>query len=104
MTEFLAKKRELAQIYKDFFKNKNYKFFEEPEDCISNYWLNTIICESKAARENLLQTTNDNQIMTRPIWKLMNSLPMYRKCIADELENSKWLEERIVNLPSSVKI
>ena len=32
--------------------------------------------------------------MTRPIWKLMNKLPMYKDCQRDDLNNSKFLEEK----------
>jgi len=40
--------------------------------------------------------------MTRPAWRLMNKLPMFAQCQAFELENAVWLEDRIVNVPSSV--
>jgi hypothetical protein len=32
----------------------------------------------------------------------MPSLPMYKDCETDGLANSRWLEERVVNIPSSV--
>jgi len=41
-------------------------------------------------------------VMTRPIWRLMTRLDMYRHCQHDGLENSRWLEDRVVNIPSSV--
>ena len=40
--------------------------------------------------------------MTRPIWKSMDLLPMYKNCQKDELLNTRFLEARIVNIPSSV--
>jgi hypothetical protein len=40
--------------------------------------------------------------MTRPIWELMTDLPMYQHCQHDGLAVSRWLQDRIVNLPSSV--
>ena len=40
--------------------------------------------------------------MTRPIWNLMSKLPMFQDCQTDSLENSFWLEDRVVNIPSSV--
>jgi perosamine synthetase len=42
--------------------------------------------------------------MTRPIWQLMNKLDMYKSCQTEILTNSYWLEERIVNIPSSVRL
>ena len=32
----------------------------------------------------------------------MNRLSMFKKCQTDDLENSRWLEDRVVNIPSSV--
>ena len=100
--EFLFNKRNLAQKYKVFFSSTYYKFFEEPENCISNYWLNSIVLKNKYQRDKFLHATNSNGIMTRPIWKLMNKLPMYKNSQSDDLINSKWLYERVVNIPSSV--
>ena len=42
--------------------------------------------------------------MTRPIWKLTNTLKMYINCQCDSLENSIYLQDRIVNIPSSVRV
>ena len=43
-----------------------------------------------------------NNIMTRPIWKAIDFLPMYKNCQKDELFRTRFLETRIVNIPSSV--
>lgn len=102
LERFVKAKRVLAGEYETLFKNaSSYTFVTEPAGCRSNYWLNAVICESAAAREELLQKTNAAGVMTRPIWALMPDLPMYSSCDRDELKNSRWLEERVVNLPSS---
>jgi len=100
---FLTQKRDLAMLYKDQFAGSEYLFISEPADCRSNYWLNAIICDSRSARDDFLDFTNSANVMTRPIWTLMNHLPMYKNCIAGDLTNSLWLEARVVNIPSSVK-
>lgn len=102
LESFIASKRELAARYEIFFKSSDLRFFTEPENCRSNYWLNAVICEDLNQRDALLKTTNDSGVMTRPIWALMNHLPIYSNCRKGSLENSEWLEERVVNLPSSV--
>lgn len=102
LESFIASKRELAARYENFFKSSDLQFFTEPENCRSNYWLNAVICEDLTQRDALLKTTNDSGVMTRPIWALMNHLPIYSDCRKGSLENSEWLEERVVNLPSSV--
>jgi aminotransferase in exopolysaccharide biosynthesis len=97
-------KRNLAEQYKEFFKNTEFEFFTEPSGCRSNYWLNAIITKDKAQRDELLQYTNQNRVMTRPIWELMNRLPMFSDCQTDDLENSIWFADRVVNIPSSAII
>lgn len=99
---FIAKKRELAEAYKDYLSGTGLRFVEEPESCRSNYWLNAVICENKTHRDYLLETTNQQGVMTRPIWALMNHLAMYNSCRKGELSNAEWLEDRVVNLPSGL--
>lgn len=101
---FLANKRETAEKYKSFFANyPNIDFFTEPNNCRSNYWLNAVVLKDKQAQQNFLQYTNDNGVMTRPIWELMNRLPMFENCQTDGLANTEWFADRVVNLPSSVR-
>ena len=105
LDEFIANKRETAQTYADYFKDKEgIQFFTEPENCFSNYWLNVVILPDSDAQLRFLQETNDNGVMTRPIWELMNRLPMFEKCQHDHLENTIWFADRVVNIPSSVRI
>ena len=100
---FLENKRNLAKEYQVFFKNKGIKFRTETKNTKANYWLMCVELESKKERDLFLQSTNDAQIMTRPIWQLMYRLPMYKDCQKDEQVNALFLEERIVNIPSSVR-
>lgn len=99
--QYLKQKRVLAKGYNDFFKGSDIKFVTEPEYAKSNYWLNAIICSDKESREEILSVTNDSGVMTRPIWQLMHRLPMFENSIRGELAYSEYLEERVLNLPSS---
>lgn len=102
---FLENKRNLALAYEEFFLTcKDVQFVKEPKDSQSNYWLNAVILKDKAHRDAFLQFTNDQGVMTRPIWKLMNELVMFENCQCTELKNAKYLEERVVNIPSSVRL
>jgi perosamine synthetase len=101
----LSDKRELANAYNEFFNKIGwYDFFRESDGCTSNYWLNAVITSNKKQRDDLLKATNDAGIMTRPIWQLMSDLKMYKQCQKGDLKNARWLQDRIVNLPSSVRI
>ena len=105
LEEFVMNKRKTAAKYTEYFKNiEDIDFFTEPSNCRSNYWLNSVILKDKKSQLEFLQLTNDNGVMTRPIWELMNRLPMFEHCQNDGLENSIWFADRVVNIPSSVKI
>lgn len=104
LIRFVENKRETAKRYKRFFDGSEIKFFSEPDNCRSNYWLNAVILPDKQAQQDFLAYTNDQGVMTRPIWQLMNKLPMFAHCQTDGLENTVWFEERVVNIPSSVRI
>jgi aminotransferase in exopolysaccharide biosynthesis len=104
LEDFVAAKRELASGYAALLRGSALQFFTEPDGCRSNYWLNAVICEDRAARDHLLTVTKEQQVMTRPIWTLMSSLPMYAGCLRGALPHAEWLEQRVVNLPSSVAV
>ena len=103
LDHFVTNKRASALLYDAFFKTKGIKFRNENPDTKANYWLMCVELENKKDRELFLKETNDNKVMTRPIWQLMFRLPMYAKCQRDAQVNALFLEERIVNIPSSVR-
>ncbi len=106
LDKFKKNKRNLAKKYKNFFHlnnmNKEIKFITEPKNSNSNYWLQAVILKKKKQRDAFLEYTNQNAIMTRPIWQLMNKLDMFRDCQCGNLKNSEYLAKRVVNISSSV--
>lgn len=101
---FLKNKRETALLYKNFFKNTDIEFVDEPELCQSSFWLNAIKFKDKISRDDFLNFSNSNDIMTRPLWTPMNMLDSFKNCQSTELINTKYYYERIVNIPSSVRL
>lgn len=105
LDRYIESKRKVAAEYEAYFKNvPDIEFFVDSKDTISNYWLNAIILKDKKAQLEFLEQTNDNGVMTRPIWELMNRLPMFETCENDGLENTIWFADRVVNIPSSVRL
>lgn len=101
---FLAAKRALAERYRHAFSAvSGLSFFSEPPDCRSNYWLNTLVLDEEYAdqRDKVLAATNDAGIMTRPVWTLMNKLPMFAGCPRMDLPVAESLAQRLINIPSS---
>jgi aminotransferase in exopolysaccharide biosynthesis len=102
LDKFLMQKRDLAEKYADFFDDTNYTFIRELQNSQSNYWLNAIVLKDKQQRDLFLSETDAKSVMTRPIWTLMNKLTMFKNSQCGDLSNSEWLEQRVVNIPSSV--
>ena len=100
---FLVNKRATAEAYKAYFEKQGIAFFAERENEKCNYWLNAIILKDKEERNAFLTEANAQGVMSRPIWQLMNRLPMFVNCERGDLSNAEWLEARVVNIPSGVR-
>ncbi len=103
LPELLEKKRRLAERYQDFFTATDLRFVGAPPQAESNFWLNTLQLADKTARDAFLEQTNGQNIMTRPLWRPMHLLDIYKHCQKDSQKNAEFLYERIVNIPSSVR-
>ena len=101
---FIQKQRELANKYELFFRDTELKFITEPKESQSNYWLNAVVMQDKQQRDEFLKFTNDKGVMTRSIWRLMNKLDMFKDSQTGNLDNAEWLEDRVVNISSSIII
>ncbi len=104
LDKFLADKKKLALAYEKFFKGSELEFFTEPAGARSNYWLCAVLLKDRKRRDEFLEFTNANKVMTRPAWRLMNKLPMFEKALCGDLSNAHWIEDRLVNIPSSARI
>lgn len=102
---YVENKRELSDLYFDFFKDiEDITLAREIKGAKANYWLNAIILKDREARDKFLEYTNSAHVMTRPIWKLMTKLDMFEHCPKSNLSNAEWLENRVVNITSSVRV
>ena len=104
LDDFLASKRNLAKRYKDTICSNIASFFKEPNYCNSNYWLNCLLFHNKKDRDIFLNMSNEQHIMTRPCWNLMNQLRMFKDSFCDDISNSKTISNKLVNIPSSVVV
>jgi len=105
LANYIENKRELSDLYFDYLKTEpDIKLVREIEHSKSNYWLNAIILKDRIERDKFLEASNSTGVMTRPIWKLMSKLEMFKNCPKSDLSNSEWLEHRVVNITSSVRI
>jgi aminotransferase in exopolysaccharide biosynthesis len=99
---FLADKRETAAYYGEAMARLNVPFVRERAGTRANNWLHTIMLADRAERDRFLELSNRQEVMTRPVWVLMHKLPAFRNAFRDPLPNAEFLEDRLVNIPSSV--
>jgi perosamine synthetase len=101
---FLRDKRRLFKQYQAAFAYvPGVRLVAEPSGSRSNYWLQTLLLDTANAeqRDAVLNATNDVGLMTRPIWALLNRLPMYSNAPKAPLPVAESLEHRVINIPSS---
>jgi aminotransferase in exopolysaccharide biosynthesis len=103
LNSFIQNKRKLAIEYSEFFESKGIKFRKELQNTRANYWLMCLELENKKDRDAFLKEANESKVMTRPIWQLIFKSPIYSNFQRDSQENAIYLEDRIVNIPSSVR-
>ena len=101
LPKILEGKRIVAERYQEWGKANGILFFKEPMNTKANYWLNTVVTENITQRDAMLEQTNKNGVMTRPVWTPMHRLPMNSQCQTVELINTDWMHQRVVNVPSS---
>lgn len=101
LPQLVENKRELAEKYSSFFMDSPYEFLSEPLGARSNYWLNAILLKDKDERDAFLQYTNDRGVMTRPAWRLMPDLEMFRNCRKENIDHAREIADRLVNIPST---
>tara|TARA_B100001105_G_C22391936_1_gene444858 strand:- start:741 stop:1904 length:1164 start_codon:yes stop_codon:yes gene_type:complete len=102
---FIEAKRKIASSYQSWGKENGLNFLKEIDNSKSNYWLNTMIVKDLLERDAILDETNNNGVMTRPAWTPMHLLSLYKKYHSDiPLNNTEWLFDRIVNVPSGFSI
>ena len=102
LPQMQAIKATIAQRYQDYCAENDWNYVHPLPGTQANYWLNALCLDDLATREAFLKQTNAGGVMTRPVWRLMNELEMFKDCEHDGVVNAKWLEARIVNIPSSV--
>lgn len=103
LEDFIEKKRQLVSKYEQLIEDyEGIKLFKEPEFARSNYWLQTLIFDEKMYDINqVLETLNNHNVMSRPVWKPLHLLNSFQNCPKADLSVTEQLQHQIVNVPSS---
>ena len=102
LESYLDNKRSTARKYQDWGNHHGMNFVKEPKDTRSNYWLNVAVTEDQKQRDYMIELTNKNNKMTRPVWTPMHKLAINNDCQKNSMKNTEWLFDRLVYVPSSV--
>lgn len=103
--KYLGIKRQLAGVYRDAINNiDGLTFIDESAHGKSNYWLCSARLDDPANLTPLLEATNKQGIMTRPVWNPMHTLPIYKDCPRMDLAISEKMARLVISLPSSVNL
>lgn len=104
LPQFIQAKRTLFERYCEAFASVHGIAVQgEPEDCSSNYWLQTVVLDRDNVDQHdaLLQALNTAGCMSRPAWTLMHKLDPYATCPSMALPVAESLAARLINIPSS---
>ncbi|MDC0460787.1 LegC family aminotransferase [Candidatus Pelagibacter sp.] len=101
LPKILESKRIISKKYFEWGKKNGIEFIKDRKNTKSNFWLNTIKTNSLSERNKILEHTNNNGVMTRPVWAPMHKMKIYEKCEKMDLSNTEWLCDRLINVPSS---
>jgi len=104
LSKLLKAKRILYKKYEEqFYQLKGVSLFKEPNECKSNYWLQTLLLdiENKNERDEILSLTNESGLMTRPAWILMHRLKQFSSNPRMDLSCAESISDRLINIPSS---
>jgi dTDP-4-amino-4,6-dideoxygalactose transaminase len=100
----LVAKRALFARYQSAFSSlQGVSLVAEPEQCQSNYWLQTLMLDANQSdhRDPILAATNAANYMTRPAWTLIHDLTHFKDCPKMDLTTAQSLSQRLINIPSS---
>ncbi len=101
---FVREKRQLATDYRQTLATLPLTLVDEPADCQSNFWLNTLLFDNPEQKISFLEQANRRGIFARSLWRPMHLLEIYRDCPHGDLPITEDIYQRAVNIPSSVRV
>ena len=104
LPEFIQEKRNKAVAYGKMLQGSDWQFVYEPADALSNYWLCAVLTKSREERDAFLTASNGADVMTRPVWQPLNTLPMFKHCFCGNLPVCNDISARLINLPSGCSV
>lgn len=106
----INEKREIFNRYEEALGViDGIEMMPELENTYHNCWLSTMIIDSEkfgVTALEIVEHLEKNNIEARPVWKPMHMQPLFLECdyFSEEEDNSKYLYENGICLPSDTKM
>jgi perosamine synthetase len=101
---FVARKRRIAELYRERFRGTPLRLAWEPEGARSNFWLNTVIAPTSEDAARALAVLKARGFGARPLWAPAHLQPMYASAPRGALTVTERLWKTSVSLPSSANL
>lgn len=101
---FVARKREIAALYRKHFAGTPLRLVWEPEGARSNFWLNSIIAPTPEDAARILGALRAHGFGARPLWAPAHRQRVYKGAPCSDLTVTDRLWRTCVSLPSSASL
>ena len=97
--ETLAKKKQIADWYKECLIGSQFEFHIESENIVNSYWMCTVLIPEGMDRHALKVFLMEHGIETRPMFYPIHTMPIYSQKY-EKHQTAESLARRGMNLPS----
>jgi len=94
LDDFIRIKRENYMLYKEL----GIELLPFSENVDPNYWFYSHVTKN---RDRFIQYMKEHGVQTRPVWRLIHTLPMYQNNRIYMIDKAYEFYKKIVNIPSS---
>ncbi len=102
LEKIISNKKKINNIYKKFFYENNYEFFEVNKNIKSNFWLNLMMVNSNKRKNSIIETLLKNNIYVRPSWFPICDLQFCKSFERYKIENTYKIYQSLICLPSGI--
>ena len=108
LEEFLQRKKNQYEYYREKFKNSKYGFllpFRQGTN--PNYWFYSFVCNQSLSDEKMraiVEKLAERGLQTRPVWGLIHLQKPYRYARAYRIDQAVAYGSRIINIPCSTNL
>lgn len=105
LNTFIETKIRNYELYKELFQNnKNVRLLPFREGTRSNCWFYALYIEGERDIQEIMDTLQEKQIQTRPIWGLIHEQKPYIGTQAYKIASATQYAKHVINIPCSTNL